>query len=390
MLTDGTAPIYVRITVADKRIEIASKRNIDPEKWNTDAQKADGNSEDARTINSYLKLLEQNIYNAHQQLIQEGKTISVETLKNKLTGKKETFRSLVAIFTDHNNRVKALVNLEYAPGTLQRYQTTLKHTIDFLEWKYQISDIDIKSIGHEFITSFEFYLRSIRKCNNNSAVKYIKNFKKIIRICIASGWLTKDPFVNYKSRVKEVKRDFLTEEELKRLADKQFSFERLNQVKDIFMFSCFTGLAYADTKKLRRSEIIIGIDGEKWVFTSRQKTDTESRIPLLPQALQIIERYKDHPQCNNTGRLLPVLSNQKMNSYLKEIGDQCGIRKQFTYHTARHTFATTVTLSNGVPIETVSKMLGHKNLRTTQHYAKILDRKVSQDMQLLKQKLSTF
>lgn len=157
-------------------------------------------------------------------------------------------------------------------------------------------------------------------------------------------------------------------------------------MRDIFIFCCYTGLAYVDVLQLTRSEIATGIDGEKWIYTSRQKTDTSTRIPLLPPALEILERYKDHPQCIHEERLLPVLSNQKMNSYLKEIADQCGITKKMTMHTARHTFATTVTLTNGVPIETVSKMLGHRNLKTTQHYAKILDKKVSEDMGVLRAK----
>jgi site-specific recombinase XerD len=186
--------------------------------------------------------------------------------------------------------------------------------------------------------------------------------------------------------VKEVERAFLVEEEIQAIVSKEFATERLNQVKDIFLFSCFTGLAYIDVKKLTKNNITIGIDGEKWIYTNRQKTDTRSNIPLLPMAEEIIAKYKEHPQCVNEGKLLPVLSNQKMNAYLKEMADLCGINKELTFHIARHTFATTVTLTNGVPIESVSKMLGHKNLRTTQHYAKILDRKVSEDMQILRTK----
>ena len=181
----------------------------------------------------------------------------------------------------------------------------------------------------------------------------------------------------------EVERTALTEYELQTLSAKTFSAERLSIVKDIFLFSCYSGLAYADVQKLKRSEIVIGMDGEKWIFTKRQKTDSSSRIPLLPAALQILNRYAEHPQCKFGDKVLPVLSNQKMNAYLKEIADVCGITKNLTYHIARHTFATTVTLSNGVPIETVSKMLGHRNLKTTQHYAKILDKKISEDMKSL-------
>jgi site-specific recombinase XerD len=298
-------------------------------------------------------------------------------------------KMLVPIFEEHNHRVKSLVGKEYAKGTRDRYEVSLKHTKEFLLWKYKVNDIDIRAIDHEFVMSYDFYLRSERNCNNNSTVKYLKNFKKIILICIANGWLDKDPFIKYKPKVKPVKRDYLTAEDLELIESKTLVSDRVSQVRDIFLFSCYTGLAYADVKKLKRSEIINGIDGQKWVFTSRQKTNTDSRIPLLPKALELMEMYKEHPQCVDNGLLLPVLSNQKMNSYLKEIADACGITKELTYHIARHTFATTVTLTNGVSIESVSKMLGHTNIRTTQHYAKILDSKVSQDMSALKQKLST-
>lgn len=175
--------------------------------------------------------------------------------------------------------------------------------------------------------------------------------------------------------------------ELDSISEKRFVSERLNQVRDVFLFSCYTGLAYADVNKLKRSEISTGIDSQKWIFTTRKKTDTASRIPLLPVALELLKKYEDYPACINEGKLLPVLSNQKMNAYLKEIADVCGIEKELTFHIARHTFATTVTLANRVSIESVSKMLGHKNIRTTQHYAKILDSTVSRDMDMLRGKM---
>ena len=207
-------------------------------------------------------------------------------------------------------------------------------------------------------------------------------------MCIANGWLDKDPFVNYKTKLKEVERAYLSQEELDILINSSFNTDRLNQVKDIFLFSCYTGLAYADVKKMSQDNLSIGIDGEKWLFINRTKTGTISRVPLLPAAVDVLDKYGLYPSCINQNRLLPVLSNQKMNSYLKEIGDSCQIQKELTFHIARHTFATTVTLNNDVPIETVSKMLGHKNIRTTQHYAKLLDKKISNDMMALRNKLS--
>jgi site-specific recombinase XerD len=384
----GPIPIYLRITVNSQRAEVSSGRDCLSERWNASAGRAFGNKEEAKALNVYLDTIQAKVYEAHRQLLNASALITAETLRNKYSGKGEKPLSLVDIFKNHNKQIEALVGQEYAIGTLQRYETSLKHVQDFLTWKFSISDIDIRQIDHAFITEFEFYLRSVRKCNNNSAVKYIKNFGKIIRICLANGWLEKNPFVNYKAKVKEVERAFLTEDEIQIISDKVFITERLNQVRDIFLFSCYTGLAYADVKKLDNAQIVTGIDGEKWIHTHRQKTDTRSNIPLLPTAMAIIRKYKDHPQCLNSDRVLPVLSNQKVNSYLKEIADCCGIEKELTFHIARHTFATSVTLTNGVSIESVSKMLGHKNLRTTQHYAKILDQKVSEDMKLLKERIA--
>lgn len=386
---NGTVPIYLRITIDGQRTELSTKRDIEPDKWSKSGQKTIGNTEHARAMNNYLKSLEQKVFDVHKRMIDEKLPLTATTLKELLLyhGKKPDVRTLIPIFTDHNLRIKALIGKEFSKVTYDRYQTSLKHTQEFLEWRYKVTDIDIQQVNHEFITSYDFYLRSERKCNNNSTVKYLKNFKKIILICIANGWLDKDPFSKYKAKVKEVKRAYLNNEELDLLSNKKMLSERVAQVRDIFLFSCYTGLAYADVKKLKRSEMVTGLDNQQWIFTSRQKTDTDSRIPLLPLALALIEKYQDHPHCVREGVLFPVLSNQKMNSYLKEVADFCGINKELTYHIARHTFATTVTLSNGVSIESVSKMLGHKNIRTTQHYAKILDKKVSDDMMMLKQKL---
>ena len=385
---NGLIPIYMRITINGKRIELSTNRFIEISKWSTEAGKMKGTSEEARSINNHLDLLKNQIRDAEMELIYKKITITTEIFKSKLLGVDERARMLVPIFQDHNNKIKELVGKEYAPGTLERYTTSLKHTIEFMQWKYNISDIDITKIDYAFITDYEFWLRSVRNCANNTAVKYLKNFNKIIKLCLANDWIDKNPFANYKSKVKDVERVYLTEAEIQSIIKKDFKTERLSLVRDIFLFSCFTGLAYIDVKNLTKSHISFGIDGEKWIFTHRQKTESASKIPILPVTQMIIDKYKNHPQCNNEDKLLPILSNQKMNAYLKEIAGVCEIEKELTFHIARHTFATTVTLTNGVPIESVSKMLGHKNLRTTQHYAKVLDRKVSDDMKILKDKFS--
>ncbi len=382
----GLHPIYIRITVDSKRAEFSTKRESEPGKWNRKAGRMTGNSEKVNQLNAYLDRLIGKIYAYQNALLQNNVHITAAEIKNKFTGKDEKARMLIPIFQQHNKDVSKLVGKDYSLSTHTRYETSMNHVLQFMNWKYGIQDIAINKLTHSFVTDFNFYLRTEKNCNNNSAVKYIKNFRKIINMCIANGWLDKDPFINFKVKVKEVERTFLSEEELQALHTKNFKIERLNQVKDIFLFSCYTGLAYIDAKNLTRNNIVLGIDGNQWIHTHRKKTDTPSHIPLLPPALEIIEKYKDHPKSLNDLSLLPVLSNQKMNGYLKEIASCCEIEKDLTFHIARHTFATTVTLSNNVPIESVSKMLGHKNLRTTQHYAKILDKKVSFDMEILKSK----
>ncbi|MHB9055894.1 MAG: site-specific integrase [Paludibacteraceae bacterium] len=385
---DGLLPIFIRVTVNGARIEFSTKRCTTSEKWSVEGNRMKGTSADSKATNSYLDTLKAKIFDYQQQLIREDNLVNVENMRNKILGVEKRSHMLIGIFQQHNEEIKALVGREFATATYTRYETSLKHTIAFLNWKYKVSDIDIRKIDHEFVTNYEFYLKSIHKCNQNTTAKYIKNFGKIVRRCLANGWIERDPFINYKCKIVEVDRAYLSQDEIETMFNKVFATDRLNQVKDIFLFSCFTGLAYVDVKKLSRKNIGFGVDGEHWIFINRTKTDTRSNIPLLPIASALLEKYKDHPQVINEEKLLPILSNQKMNSYLKEIADVCEINKELTFHIARHTFATTVTLSNGVPIESVSKMLGHKNLKTTQHYAKILDLKVSNDMQILKEKFS--
>ncbi|MBL7838522.1 MAG: site-specific integrase [Cyclobacteriaceae bacterium] len=382
---DGLKPVFMRISLMNKRLTLATKIFVKSNEWSDEGGKLKTNSEEARRVNKMLEAFKMRAFDYQRELMNEGKDVSLENMKAKWYGLTlEKVQMLMDVFKEHNEQMKALIGQEFSPLTFERYETSYRHTQEFMRWKYKVDDIDIKKLNYEFISNYEFWLKSVRKCDHNTTVKYLSNFKKIVHICIKHGWLDKDPFVGFKMTKREVERPFLVEEELTRIFNENFKMPRLRQVRDIFIFCCYTGLAYADVKKLTREEITTGIDGKKWIWTSRQKTETTTRVPLMARALEILERYKDDPQCVNQGRLLPVLSNQKMNNYLNEIADACSITKKMTFHTARHTFATTVTLSNGVPIETVSKMLGHRNLKTTQHYARILDLKVSEDMNNLR------
>ncbi|GIL24484.1 MAG: transposase [Bacteroidota bacterium] len=379
----------MRITVGCARTEISTQRKWDPSRWNIAAGRATGTKEDARTLNAYLDTLQARVYEAQRQLIADQQPITVKNLRLRFEGKRAASKMFIEVFRNHNEKIKQLVDTEFSPGTIERYETALSHTVSFLRWKFKKDDIDIQELNYEFVSELEFWLKSIRKCSHNTSIKYISNIKKIVNLCLKNGWLQRDPFLGYKMSKREVVREVLSQDEINRIAAKAFPTNRLGIIRDIFLFSCYTGLAYADVKKLRRHEIVTGVDGEKWISTQRKKTDTSSKIPLLKPALAILQKYEREPLCISKGVLLPMPSNQKMNAYLKEIADLCGITKKMTFHTARHTFATTITLTNGVPIETVGKMLGHRNLKTTQHYAKILDKKVSDDMMMLRNKLES-
>ena len=382
----GEICIYLRITADSSCVEISTKRKCFTQSWNQKAGRVEGKTDYAKSINSYLDTLQQKVFEAKRQLIELDQEVTPTRIKDLMLGKKinQQCYKMMEQFKQHNEPMKALVGKDYSASTLERYETSYKHTLHFLESKYKVSDMDITKLDYDFISNYEFWLKTVRKCDHNTTIKYLSNFKKIVNHCVRSGRLQRDPFLGFSMAKKEVERDVLTEDQLKKIAQENFKAERLVLVRDIFLFCCYTGLAYADIQKLKQTEIIKGNDGGLWIIAKRQKTNVTSRIPLLPVALEIIERYKDHVQCQVKGKVLPVLSNQKLNSYLKEIADSCGVHFNLTFHIARHTFATTVTLSNGIPIETVSKMLGHRNLKTTQHYAKILDKKISDDMKKLK------
>jgi integrase len=279
-----------------------------------------------------------------------------------------------------------------AHGTLKNYFTTKKYVDLFLRKHFKTNDIYLSDLNYQFITEFEFFLRATipldesNPLGNNGIMKHIERLNKIARLGVMMEWIPKHPFERYKLRFQKTEREFLTTDELNLLENFCCSSDRLNRVKDLFVFSCYTGLAYIDLINLTPLNICLGIDGEYWIKTFRQKTDVSVNVPLLPQALNLLEKYKNDPVVVNKNSILPIFSNQKVNQYLKDVAKECKIQKYINFHLARHTFATTVTLTNGVPIETVSKMLGHTKLSTTQVYVHILQKKISDDMSLLRQK----
>ena len=279
-------------------------------------------------------------------------------------------------------------------GTLKNYFTTQKYIKLFLTKKRKTQDIYLSQLTFRFLVDFEKFLRLYipvdhqKKMENNTIMKHIQRLRKMVTLAYKMEWLDKDPFIKFKPTYIKNEREFLREDELQNIIEKEFEIERLTLVKDLFVFSCYTGLSYIDVMNLNEDDIAIGIDGGRWIITNRQKTHNKVKIPILPTAQELIKKYADHLKTKKTKTLFPNISNQKLNSYLKEIADLCKIKKNLTFHIARHTFATTITLSNGVPIETVSKLLGHTKITTTQIYARVIDKKISEDMAKLK--LRTF
>ncbi|MBB1643615.1 site-specific integrase [Sphingobacterium sp. UME9] len=381
--------IYHRITLNGRRWEGATGKKTASNQWNPEAGKLHGKSQQIKTTNAFLDNLKAKFYSLYHDLRMDGIDFDITTFKNRYLGITDAGYTLCDAIRLHNTKMQTLVECgEYAIGTLKRFQVLFRHIESFIEVTYQKADIDLKDLDQTFIDDFEFYLRSIKLNDINTSNKHLKNLKKIILICVRYKWIDGDPFDGRKLQSKPVNRTFLTADELRRIDEKELTTQRLEQVRDFFLFSCYTGLSYADVHKLQLTDIGVGVDGGKWIFTYRQKTDTRVSIPLLPVASNILAKYAENPWCVHNNRALPVSSNQKMNEYLVEIAAICGINKTLGNRVAKRTFATTVTLMNGVPIESVSKMLGHTNIRTTQLYAKVLDKKVSEDMAPLMKKFA--
>lgn len=381
---NGAAPVFMRITVNGNRAEIATNKRFDVDRWKLGHPA--GTKADAKELQKDLDSMKASVNKVWRDMVDRNEIITATTVKERFTGRNKNSRTVVEVFNFHNSQMKELIGIEYSPATAKRYDTTLDHVKKYMKAKYRKTDLSLWELNYEFVSGWEHYLKTEHKCNHNTAMKYIKNFRKVINLAIKNDWLEKDPFARFECNILPVERDFLTREELAIVEEKVLKIQRMDQIRDIFVFCCYTGLAYADVLKLTSSHIVKGIDGTLWIKLNRTKTETKSQIPLLPKALAILDKYKDAPKLV-PGTLLPVISNQKMNAYLKELADLCEINKTLTSHIARHTFATTVTLTNGVPIETVSSMLGHKSLRTTQIYSKVVEQKVSEDMARLKERL---
>lgn len=385
---NGTMPVYARVTVLGRRAEISLKKRVLPEKWDAKCGFMKGSGEEARAFNKFLVSVDTDLRNIYFQFKQDGIQCTAEEIKYKYGHVNVIRKSLLEVFDHHNREVADLVGKDLVKGTLTKYVTIRSKVADYLAHRYQRKDIFLDQLEYSFITGFEHYLKTEQSISHNVVMAYIKRVKRVMNMAVDNQWLSMNPFRKFVCTSKKTSRVELEAEELAILEEKHFEAERLEEVKDCYLFSCYTGYAFVDACKLGPQSLVKRQDGEMWIVTDRTKSKITANVPLLPQALAIINKYKTHKQCVMNQQLLPMKSNQKMNAYLKEIADICGITKKLTTHTARHTFATTVTLENDVPIETVSKMLGHTKITTTQIYARIKEKKISRDMKLLKEKLS--
>ena len=384
----GEAPVFMRLTINGERADASLKRFIEPHAWNSAKGKANEKSRGGKDLNLYLDAISANILRIQRDLELDKKEVSAQIILNRYLGKEQSDRhTLMEVFRAHNEKCRALSGISLAPGTVIRYETTLRLTEEFLQKSYQKEDCYLDEVTNQFIEDFEFFLKTVRRCCHNTTSKYLMNFKKIVRIALAKGWMKKDPFAQIRFHLDPVEREFLEKQELKAMLNKAISIPRLAQVRDIFCFCCLTGLAFTDVQQLKEEHLVADIHGKIWIRKARQKTKNMCNIPLLDEAQKIIDRYREHPYCQTHGVLLPVCSNQKMNSYLKELADICGIRKNLSTHVARHTFAT-LTLASGATIDNVAKMLGHANVNMTRRYAKVLDSSIMRDMEVVAENMA--
>lgn len=382
---NGKMPILGRITVNGQFVQFGAKLEVNSKLWDSKAGKAIGRTQEVIEVNNVLESIKATMTKIYRELQERETTVTPERIKNIFFGVEVGQQMLLELFKRHNEDVEKLVGISKSKATLQKYEVTRKHLTNFIKVKYNRSDIGLKEINHLFLTDFEIYLLTTCSCNSNTTAKFMQFFKRIVLIAQNNGWIKADPFVNYKIRIKKVDRGYLQQGEVEAIMAKSFPTKRLEQVRDIFIFSCFCGLAYIDVKNLRKENIRTSFDGNLWIIGKREKTGVTFSIPLLDVSKKILDKYAG---ALPDDRILPVPSNQKMNSYLKEIGAVCGIDKDLTFHCGRHTFAT-LTLSKGVSIESVSKMLGHTNIKTTQIYARITDSKISNDMNAFASKVKS-
>lgn len=390
LLKNGEASVCMRITVNGTRVENNIRKSIAPALWSQAKETARGKSRRACDLNTYIEEARIKLYQIFCELEQQNRPVTAHLLQELFFGqeKPEEIRTLLGTMQEHNDQCRALVGTDYALITVRRYESCRRYLAELIRQRYGKEDLPLAEVNGELVRAFAFYLKTEKGCQQNTVIRYMKCLKKITNLARANDWMAKDPFLGIRFHEKEVVREFLTMDELQTIYRKEFPLERLTLVRDVFIFAAFTGLAFIDVQQLAPEHIVRNNNGNLWIRKPRQKTKNMCNIPLLDIPQEILRKYADHPTCRKKGVLLPVPCNQKMNSYLKEIADICMIRKNLTTHCARHSYATSVCLANGVSLENVAKMLGHSNIKMTQHYARVLDSSILRDMMQVRRAIS--
>jgi site-specific recombinase XerD len=383
---DGRVPVVARITLNGQMAHFHTSVDVAPDSWLPKEGRTAGANREEKEANSTLDDYRVLIRQKYNELMMNGEVVTASRVKLAVTSQDEKSYNLLDICKEFvEDYHKLVITGSVTLCTYQRYVLTRERLSEFIKSKYRVADLPISQINHSFIKGFDLHNRTEHRAANNTAARFVKHFRTMFDLALNNGWVRTDPFANYKIQLEKVNRGYLTQEELDAMTGKEFTNKRLEAIRDMFLFSVYTGLAYIDVRELTKENIEYREDGSVWLTTTRQKTNNPVILPLLALPAQIIEKYRDTAK---NGRLLPIPSNQKVNDYLKEIAALCGIEKSLTFHLARHTFATTVTLENGVPIETVSRMLGHNSIKTTQIYARITASKIGHDMGMLAAKLN--
>lgn len=344
LLKNGEAPICMRITVNKRVAEVMIKRSIPVDLWNQKKECSKGKDRVATELNLYINTVRAKVLQIHRELEIDNKPITADIIKDCFYGRDKVQRSLLEVYAEHNEKCRALIGKEYTKSTVTKFDTSINRLKEYIRSCYHRDDIMLAELDGQFIRDFDFWLKTEKHCQNNSALKHLKNLKKVVRIALANDWIKKDPFYGIHFKQEEVNVEFLSREELDILMNKEFAIQRLEQVRDIFVFCCFTALAFVDVQQLSREHLTKDNNGALWIRKARQKTNQMCNIPVLSIPQRILRKYEDNAECIKKGVLLPVISNQRMNAYLKEIADLCGITKRLTTHVARHTAATVVFL----------------------------------------------
>ena len=381
-------PIYVRVWYNYEHFTKSTGLSIKSIEWDKKTMKVRGNSDKANSINSQLDGIKIRVFQIVNQLTIAGKPFNLHEIKKILDGKDENQMTLLRFMQQHLNEMEKLLGKEYEKATLVKYTNTNLRLKQFIKYYYKRSDLYLYELNHSFISEFVIYLKNRHGNSTTTCYKHFQRLTRVIKKAINYGYLDKYPFGDYKIRMPKKRIEYLTMDEVNKIEHTDFKIKRLNTIRDIFIFCCYTGMAYAEVESLTPENISKGIDGDLWLNIIRKKTKKHYQVPLLQKALDIIEKYKKDPICLKKNRLLPVPSNVKYNAYLKEIADIAGIKKHLTTHLARKTFASTIMLSNGVNIAVLSKILGHASVQVTlDSYASVVDELLLRNVKELKNKL---